>query len=564
MLIIVVLVAGFSLGATLMAAERVVTNHSLLQSVDDLEAAKRAFDNLVVHRAEFAARQARLIAELPVFRASMDLRDVPTASAMAEEYRQKLQADFCVATDTNGHWLGRPGWPRGVDPPPALVSDIERALTGQPHWGTLAFDDQLFLVVCEPARFAEEVLGTFTAGYRVDDTMARELARVTHCQVSFAVGSHLCGSSLPPARQGELQDVMVTRPILLGQPGQPPSLRQLGDARYVGGIYALFPRTQSPASGTLILLRAWQPTQWFLDEVKTALLWVGMIALTITLGVGLLASRRITRPLRDIATVATAVAAGNWECQAQVRGTVEAMEMARAFNQMTANVRHWYQEAQSHAQQLAEALEDLRESYTATLQALSRALDTRDNETEGHSLRVTHYALRLAQQMAVDNEASSVLKLGALLHDIGKIGVPDAILHKPGRLTAHEKRIMQRHCEFGLEIVGGIPYLERAADVIRCHHEHFDGSGYPNGLAGEAIPLIARIFAVADALDAITSDRPYCRARSFAEALIEIRRCAGTQFDPRVVSALVVIIDDLRQWRNGIETHGGLPAHCVA
>jgi HD-GYP domain-containing protein (c-di-GMP phosphodiesterase class II) len=131
------------------------------------------------------------------------------------------------------------------------------------------------------------------------------------------------------------------------------------------------------------------------------------------------------------------------------------------------------------------------------------------------------------------------LARGALLHDIGKIGVPDAILRKPGRLTEAERRQMQRHPEIGYRVIADIPSFAQAAEIVLHHHEFYDGRGYPNGLAGDDIPLGARIFAVADALDAMTCDRPYRRAMSRAQALAEIARCRGSQFDPRVVDALL-------------------------
>jgi putative nucleotidyltransferase with HDIG domain len=308
----------------------------------------------------------------------------------------------------------------------------------------------------------------------------------------------------------------------------------------------------------LILLQAWQPTQVSLDAVKRALAAVIGFAFALSLAGGMVLSRRITRPLRQMVTVAEEVAAGNWECQAPEDGSGEVAVMAAAFNHMTASLRHWRQEAQRHAERLAETLTQLQQAHQATLEALSRALDARDNETEGHSLRVTHYATRLGARMGLDAESLAALRWGALLHDIGTIGVADAILHKPARLTPEEMQEIQRHCDFGLEIVRGIPYLERAAAVIACHHERYDGRGYPHGVAAAAIPLPARIFAVADTLDAMTSDRPYRRGGSFPEALAEIERQSGSQFDPHVVAALAGLIDELQQWRREIQPREAL------
>jgi putative nucleotidyltransferase with HDIG domain len=330
-------------------------------------------------------------------------------------------------------------------------------------------------------------------------------------------------------------------------------LHWLAGATFVGGCFPLSDRAASSDLGELVLLQPWQPTQAFLDDVRTALGAVLGLAFALALAGGVVFSHRMTGPLREIVTAAEEIAAGDWDRQAPQEGRTEIAVMAAAFNHMTASLRHWYQEAQAHSERLGETLVQLQHAHRATLEALSRALDARDNETEGHSLRVAHYAMRLAEEMNLDEEALSSLRWGALLHDVGKIGVSDTILHKPARLTPAEMQEMQRHCEFGLEIVRGIPYLERAADVIGCHHERYDGGGYPRGLSGGAIPLGARIFSVADTLDAITSDRPYRSASSFGDALREIEQHTGTQFDPDVVAALRALIQELQEWRQEIQ-----------
>ena len=195
----------------------------------------------------------------------------------------------------------------------------------------------------------------------------------------------------------------------------------------------------------------------------------------------------------------------------------------------------------SRTQMLREALDELEQACDFTLEALGDALDLRDRETEGHSRRVTAYTIAMARAMGLSTQAIKVIARGAFLHDIGKMGIPDSILHKPGPLTKDERIEMNSHCERGYAILKKIPYLSEAAEIVYAHQEHFDGTGYPRGLKGEDIHLGARIFAISDTLDAITSDRPYRRARSFDFARKEIARCAGTQFDPAVVSVYQTI-----------------------
>lgn len=174
-----------------------------------------------------------------------------------------------------------------------------------------------------------------------------------------------------------------------------------------------------------------------------------------------------------------------------------------------------------------------------TMEVLGNSLNLKDSETEGHSKRVTAFTMALARAMGVNDAAIQSITRGAYLHDIGKMAVPDAILKKSGPLTSSEMTTMQSHCELGYAIIRKVPYLTEAAEIVRAHQERFDGSGYPRGLKGAEIPLGARIFAVADTLDAITSDRPYRRAHSIEFARREIERCAGTQFDPAVVDVFL-------------------------
>jgi ribonuclease P protein subunit RPR2 len=198
--------------------------------------------------------------------------------------------------------------------------------------------------------------------------------------------------------------------------------------------------------------------------------------------------------------------------------------------------------AQERAQRRAaeRALEQLNDSYTTTVRALAAALELRDDETGGHAERVARLAMQLARTIDPQLVADPELEYGFLLHDLGKIGVPDAILLKPGPLTAREQEIMRDHPILGERIVARVPYLRGTArQVVAAHHERWDGTGYPRRLRGPQIPPGARIFAVVDAFDAMTHDRPYRAAMKIELAVAEIKRCAGTQFEPLVVEAFL-------------------------
>lgn len=187
--------------------------------------------------------------------------------------------------------------------------------------------------------------------------------------------------------------------------------------------------------------------------------------------------------------------------------------------------------------ELDQALDSLENAYRTTLQALTAALETRDAETHGHSERVVTFSLRLGREYGLTTPQMKALEFGSLLHDIGKIGVPDAILRKPAKLTDEEWVRMREHPMHGQQILRGIKFLEGAAKVVAQHHEKWDGSGYPLGLKSEEIDICARIFSVADAFDAITSDRVYRQGRPYEAAAHELDEWVGRQFDPKVVEA---------------------------
>ena len=207
--------------------------------------------------------------------------------------------------------------------------------------------------------------------------------------------------------------------------------------------------------------------------------------------------------------------------------------------------RNLENQVEERTAQLKGALEQLEQSYDDTLEALGAALDLKDAETEGHSKRVTAFTIAIAKNMDVEPILLPQIARAAFLHDIGKMAIPDHILRKPGPLTPEERTVMRTHCDIGFNMVTRIPFLREAAEIVLSHQEHFDGTGYPRGLRGEQIPLGARIFAVADALDAMISDRPYRKALSVNYAQEEIQRCSGTQFDPVVVKVFLSMPETL-------------------
>ena len=232
------------------------------------------------------------------------------------------------------------------------------------------------------------------------------------------------------------------------------------------------------------------------------------------------------------------------------------LEALRASVQRALEIKHMELELESYrrnleamvtqrTKQLQAAMKRIEMTYDETLAALGGALDLRDAETAGHSQRVSRYSLEIAKAMGCSSEQLKQIARGAYLHDIGKIGIPDAILLKQGRLDDQEMQVMQTHARIGYDMVSRIAFLAGAAEIVLTHQERYDGTGYPQGLVGDEIPLGSRIFVVADTLDAMTSDRPYRRALPFSAAKAEIIRESGHQFDPKVVEAFLSIPENV-------------------
>jgi ribonuclease P protein subunit RPR2 len=215
-----------------------------------------------------------------------------------------------------------------------------------------------------------------------------------------------------------------------------------------------------------------------------------------------------------------------------------AAEKEDQLQRYAADLRETFKEERARAQ-------ELRDSYFATVRALTNAVEARDAYTGKHAERVAAYALEIGAAIGQRWAGSPEIEFGFLLHDIGKVAIPDSILHKPEPLTPHERELIQQHPVTGWEIVRQVDFLGAASDVVRHHHEHWDGKGYPDGLKGDDIPLTARVFAVADTLDALTTDRPYRPASPFPEARVLIEEARGTQFDPQVVDALAAMPDEV-------------------
>jgi HD-GYP domain-containing protein (c-di-GMP phosphodiesterase class II) len=266
-------------------------------------------------------------------------------------------------------------------------------------------------------------------------------------------------------------------------------------------------------------------------EMKAETIKLGTLMLLLSACVGLLSARAITNPIQQLAESTHSIAKGDFSKKIQIKSRTEIGELAETFNKMTDDL-------ELYIQQIRKAGEDNKALFEGTIQALAAAVDERDPYTRGHSQRVTDYSVVLARTLGLDEiTIERTIRISAQLHDVGKIGIDDKVLKKPGFLTPEEFEIMKQHTVKGFNIMKSIEPMRDMLPGLKHHHEQWDGNGYPDRLKGEAIPLIARIIAVADTLDAMTTDRPYQQALTFEFAVEKINKNASIKYDPAVVKA---------------------------
>jgi putative nucleotidyltransferase with HDIG domain len=280
---------------------------------------------------------------------------------------------------------------------------------------------------------------------------------------------------------------------------------------------------------------------------RQALAFVSIVVLVAVL-FGYFFAVGISEPIRGLAASTRAISRGEFHQRTPVRGAAEISELAENFNLMASDI-------EEYIERLKEAAEENRELFIGSIRMLSAAIDEKDPYTRGHSGRVAKYSTLIAQEMRLSADELDKLKIAALLHDVGKIGVDDRVLKKPGSLTPEEFDIMKTHTTRGANIMRPVSQLKDMLPGIELHHEHMDGRGYPYGLSGPQIPVMARIIAVADTLDAMTTNRPYQSAMDLEYALGRIKALAGSKFDQAVVTALESAVTAGKLRLSAVEVH---------
>ena len=439
------------------------------------------------------------------------LRD--TVTLEAAKLSVLTRADVLAVLDPTGHVFASAGpsrqrWPRGQ----LVVITAEEPSTFQ---GVAVVPEGAFRVSGAALRLVDRDVGALVLGTRLDAAYAWELSNLAGAQVVIAVDGSVVASTLPRAVTADL----------LSAGNQLEETHTFGGEEYA--VRALV------ASGPARIY-----TLASIDAAASAATRDALMALgTVAFGAFVLAAlgslwlaRTLTDPIDRLAgEIGVMTASRDLRRTLHPTGTSRELDtLAGAFNELV--------------QGLTAAEADTRSAYVGAIRALAATLDARDPYTAGHSERVSALSVRMGWQMRVSEADLDVLRLGALLHDIGKIGLSDAVLRKPSALTVEEYEQLKRHPALGARILRQVPFLAPHIPIVELHHERPDGRGYPFGLRGDDIPLAARIVHVADAFDAITSARAYRPARGTAEALAELHGCSGAQFDPVAVEALLIAL----------------------
>jgi len=281
----------------------------------------------------------------------------------------------------------------------------------------------------------------------------------------------------------------------------------------------------------VIVQRRLRDAFFTVDEMRRDTVLWGVVVIILSLIVGVFSAKSITRPLDSLTQTARSIAQRDYTQRADIRSRTEIGELAATFNLMVEDIQHYISD-------LKAASEENRQLFIDAIEMIAAAVDAKDPYTKGHSGRVSQYSVILARELGLADDEIDKIRVSATLHDVGKIGIEDRVLKKPGVLTNEEFDIMKRHPIMGFEIVRQVKRLTEMLAGIRWHHESLNGRGYPDGLTGDELPLMVRIIAVADTFDAITTDRPYQAGREFPQALEILRKHAGSKYDPIVVDAM--------------------------
>jgi putative nucleotidyltransferase with HDIG domain len=532
------LVTSFITVAIVLAAVFTVLSFRVRDQVrqavaDNLASAQQVFTRVEARRQQDMRASVATLAENPTLKAALDTWVTERSSASeetgkellatvqreADKIASRVSADVLAIADGERRIVASGGrlaasWPRGV-----VIGQVIDA--NSPSDRAVAVGSGMYHVVSVPLQFGDSAIGSLELGTALDMRYARELADLSRGHAAIISNGTVLASTVsgPAARDlaASSSDMSSARIMTLaGESWAIQPLSRLGDVTFL----ALASIDAAAAAGqTRAALRS--------------LAWVGLGAMLLAIVGSVWLARTLTQPIDHLSRSLSAMTTGDRRREPVVpSGTSRELDqLTNTFNSLLSSV--------AAAEAEAEA------TYLGAVRALAAALDARDPYTAGHSERVSTFAVAIGEEMKLDADVKETLRLGALLHDIGKIGVPDEILRKADALTALEFESIKAHPSAGARILRSIPFLSPHIPIVELHHERPDGLGYPYGLHGDEIPLPARIVHVADAFDAMTSARAYRSGRIPVEAIAELRRCIGTDFDGPSVEALIAALPRL-------------------
>jgi putative nucleotidyltransferase with HDIG domain len=498
--------------------------------VDKLETGQKLLGALEERRAVELRAQVAMLAENSTLKAALDTyqteltttsaagRDdlVATIARELDKLAARIQTDVLEVRDQSGAVLGIAGRRAGDWPADARVNAAQRT-----DGALVTIPAGVFRIASVPVMLQGTELGTLSLANALDDRYAHELSELSGARTLILSDDRVIASTLPSD-----SGLALTPDVIRAMGGQ--------DAVTLAGSEYAVRRLLHQGAAQVFVLDSIDASAR--PAVQGVLRFMGGIALGAFALAGLASvwlSRTIARPIDTLsASLSGMTETRDFDHPLILSGdSLEVDTLTAAFNTMIQSVK------------TAEA--ETLSAYLGTIRALALALDARDPYTAGHSERVSALSLAIGRCLSLDATQLEVLRLGALLHDIGKIGISDQVLMKPGPLTSGEYEIIKQHPGVGARILRSVPFLEPHIPIVELHHERPDGKGYPHGLRGTEIPLLASIVHVADAFDAMTSARAYRPARASAEGLRELWRCAGSQFDAEVVQALARALPDI-------------------
>ena len=521
--------------------DRLITNERLLQNTLTQSIA----DDISQHQASFRLMQANLASALQVASGNDltgDHVEAPELRALLENFvSASMDLDYATLlnSEAKGVSAGR------IEPDAFLQRELEqayaaardsRAYNGQPLVVGNGKSSHTVMLVSTPITYSGRFIGMIASVVDLDYLIRRlrEIDRgglapyvvdsegrlVAGADPGYATGQDMANLEIVRnfVEQGGKAQIGLTHEFTVGSGRK---------ATVMLGTYC--PVTM--LNWAVIVQKPRDEAYSSVYEMQRTARWLAIFAVVLSIGVGIIAARRITNPLEVLTESSHAIARGDFSQRVQLKSRTEIAELASTFNFMSEELEHFIED-------LKRAAVENRELFMGSIQMLAGAVDEKDPYTRGHSDRVTKYSVLIAKEMGMPEEFQETVRVSAQLHDVGKIGIEDRILKKPGALTAEEFEIMKTHTTKGATILRPVAQLKDMIPGIELHHESLDGRGYPHGLKGEEIPLLPRIIAVADTFDALTTNRPYQQAHDSEDALRIIRSVSGKRLDPTAVAAL--------------------------